>query len=244
MLVAAGDEARKAGLRLIVHATELPNAKEAVAAGAKVLVHDVETGTVDQEFLQAVKRAGTIVIPTLTVLEGYADVAMGRSPGLRYPLDCVDRETRRKLETVLPDSITKRAREFWNGPVARDLMTTSMDNLGRMYRAGVPIAMGTDAGNPGTAHGPSVYREMELMEQAGMPASAVFASATIVAARAMALDTEVGSVERGKRADLVAFEADPTKDIKNARRVRLVVHNGVVFTRAELLPEGTGSGER
>lgn len=244
MLVAAGDEARKAGLRLIVHATQLPNAKEAVAAGAKVLVHDVETGTVDQEFLQAVKRAGTIVIPTLTVLEGYADVAMGRSPGLRYPLDCVDRETRRKLETVLPDSITKRAREFWNGPVARDLMTTSMDNLGRMYRAGVPIAMGTDAGNPGTAHGPSVYREMELMEQAGMPASAVFASATIVAARAMALDTEVGSVERGKRADLVAFEADPTKDIKNARRVRLVVHNGVVFTRAELLPEGTVSGER
>jgi imidazolonepropionase-like amidohydrolase len=237
MLVAAGDEARKAGLPLIVHATELPNAKEAVAAGAKVLVHDVEAGTVDQEFLQAVKRSGTIVIPTLTVLEGYADVAMGRSPGLRYPMDCVDRETRRKLETVLPDSITKRAREFWNGPIARSLMTTSMDNLGRMYRAGVPIAMGTDAGNPGTAHGPSVYREMELMQQAGMPAAAVFASATIVAARAMALDGEVGSIERGKRADLVAFEADPTKDIKNARRVRLVVHNGVVYTREQLLPE-------
>jgi imidazolonepropionase-like amidohydrolase len=149
----------------------------------------------------------------------------------------VDRETRRKLETVLPDSITKRAREFWNGPVARSLMTTSMDNLGRMYRAGVPIAMGTDAGNPGTAHGPSVYREMELMQRAGMPAAAVFASATIVAARAMALDTEVGSVEPGKRADLVAFEGDPTKDIKNARRVRLVVHNGVIRTRDDLLPE-------
>jgi imidazolonepropionase-like amidohydrolase len=237
MLVAAGDEARKAGLPLIVHATELPNAKEAVAAGAKVLVHDVETGTVDPEFLQALKRTGTIVIPTLTVLEGYADVAMGRSPGLRYPLDCVDRESRRKLETVLPDSLTGGAREFWNGPVARSLMTTSMDNLGRMYRAGVPIAMGTDAGNPGTAHGPSVYREMELMQQAGMPAAAVFASATIVAARAMGLDDEVGSVERGKQADLVAFEADPTRDIKNARRVRMVVHNGVVLPREVLLPE-------
>ena len=66
MLFAAADEARKAGLPLIVHATELPNAKEAVQAGAKVLVHNVDTGTIDAEFLQAVKRAGTIVIPTLT----------------------------------------------------------------------------------------------------------------------------------------------------------------------------------
>ena len=53
----------------------------------------------------------------------------------------------------------------------------------------------------------------------------------------MGLDSEVGSVQRGKRADLVAFEADPTKDIKNARRVRLVVHNGVIRTRDDLLPK-------
>jgi imidazolonepropionase-like amidohydrolase len=149
----------------------------------------------------------------------------------------VDPATRRKLETVLPDSLTRAGRDFWNGPVARSLMTTSIDNLGRMYRAGVPIAMGTDAGNPGTAHGPSVYREMELMQQAGMSAAAVFASATIVAARAMGLEEEVGSVERGKRADLAVFDADPTRDITNARRVRFVVRNGVVYSREELLPK-------
>ena len=237
MLFAAADEARKAGLPLIVHATELPNAREAVQAGAKVLVHNVDTGTIDAEFLQAVKRSGTIVIPTLTVLEGYTDVAMGRSPGLRYPLDCVDPATRRKLETVLPDSLTRSGREFWNGPGGRSLMTTSMDNLGRLYRAGVSIAMGTDAGNPGTAHGPSVYREMELMQRAGMSAAAVFASATIVAARAMGLEGDVGSVEKGKRADLAIFDADPTRDITNARRVRFVVRNGVLYSREELLPK-------
>jgi imidazolonepropionase-like amidohydrolase len=237
MLMAAADETRKAGLRLVVHATELPNAKDAVEAGAKVLVHDVSTGTVDNLFLEAVKRNGTIVIPTLTVLEGYTDVAMGRSPELRYPLDCVDPVTRHKLETVLPDSLRTRGQAFWNGPGGRSLMATSMDNLARMYRAGVPIAMGTDAGNPGTAHGPSVYREMELMQQAGMPAAAVFASATIVAARAMALDGEVGSVTPGKRADLVVFDADPTQDIRNARQIRLVVHGGVVYDRKELLPK-------
>ena len=78
---------------------------------------------------------------------------------------------------------------------------------------------------------------MELMQQAGMPAAAVFASATIVAARAMGLESEVGSVERGKRADLAIFEADPTTDITNARQVRFVVRNGVLYSREELLPK-------
>jgi imidazolonepropionase-like amidohydrolase len=231
MLMAAGDETRKAGLRLIVHATELPSAKDALEAGAKVLVHDVEEGTVDAPFFAAAKRNGTIVIPTLTVLEGYADVFAGRSPGLRYPLACVDPVTRAKLETVLPDSLRKRGEAFWKSPQARSLMTTSLDNVRRMHQAGIPIAMGTDAGNPGTAHGPSVYREMELMQQAGMPARAVFASATIVAARAVALEREIGSIEAGKRADLVVFDADPTTDIHNARQVRSVMRNGVWVER-------------
>jgi imidazolonepropionase-like amidohydrolase len=70
-----------------------------------------------------------------------------------------------------------------------------------------------------------------------MPAKAVFASATIVAARAMALDREVGSVAPGKRADLVVFDADPTADIHNARRIRSVMRNGVLYPRQELLPK-------
>jgi imidazolonepropionase-like amidohydrolase len=236
MLMAAADEARKAGLRLVVHATELPNAKEALEAGAAVLVHDVFTGTVDDEFIAAAKRNRTIVIPTMSVLDGYRDVMMGRSPEARYPLDCVDSVTRHKLETVLPDSLRARGEAFWNGPEGTRLRSTVADNVLRIYRAGIPIAMGTDAGNPGTAHGPGVYAEMEAMQQAGMPAKAVFASATIVAARAMALDAEIGSVEAGKRADLVVFDADPSADSRNARQVRLVMRNGVIRSRQELLP--------
>jgi imidazolonepropionase-like amidohydrolase len=236
MLMAAGDESRKLGLRLIVHATELPNALEAIQAGANVLVHDVEKGQVDDGFIRAARQHGTIVIPTLTVLEGYADVFMGRSPGQRYPLDCVDAGTRSKLERVLPDRLRAKGQAFWSSPKAAALMSTSVGNLRRMFQARIPIAMGTDAGNPGTAHGPSVYREMELMQQAGMPAAAVFSSATIVAARALGLEREVGSVKAGKRADLVVFGADPTRDIKNARQVRFVIRNGVLQSRQHLLP--------
>ena len=236
MLMAAADEARKAGLRLVVHATELPNAKDALEAGTEVLVHDVSEGAVDDEFLRAARHNGTIVIPTLTVFEGYADVFLGRSPGRRYPLECVDSVTRNKLQSGLPDTVPAAAKAFWNGPIPAALMRTAMANLRRMYQAGIPIAMGTDAGNPGTAHGPSVYREMELMQQAGMPAAAVFSSATIVAAEALGLEREVGSITPGKRADLVVFESDPTRDIHNARQVRYVVRNGVLRSHLELLP--------
>ncbi|MBA3894745.1 MAG: amidohydrolase family protein [Gemmatimonadales bacterium] len=234
-LVSAGDEARKQGLRLAVHATELPAAKEALEAGADVLVHNVETGTIDSAFLSLAKRNGTILVPTLTVLEGYADVFLGRSPALRYPLECVDPATRKKLETVLSDKVPDDARAFWEGPDLARLRTTSADNLLRAYKAGIPVAVGTDAGNPGTAHGPGIYREMEAMQAAGMPARAVFASATIVAARAMGLENEVGSLAGGKRADLVVFGADPTSDIRHARQVRFVVRNGVMHTKDDLV---------
>ena len=74
------------------------------------------------------------------------------------------------------------------------------------------------------------------MQRAGMTAAEVLASSTIVAARAMGIAGETGSVEAGKRADLVVLDADPTADIANARRVRLVVRNGALYRRAELMP--------
>jgi imidazolonepropionase-like amidohydrolase len=106
---------------------------------------------------------------------------------------------------------------------------TSAENLRRLYAAHVPIAAGTDAGNPGTAHGPSIYRELEAMQAAGMTPADVFASATIVAARAMRLESETGSIERGKRADIVVFGADPSADARNMRAVRYVIRNGALY---------------
>jgi imidazolonepropionase-like amidohydrolase len=242
LLVAAGDEARRSGLPLIVHATQLATARDAVDAGAATLVHSVETDTVDAAFVAALKRAGTIVIPTLTVREGYADVFLGRSPASRYPLDCVDPATRALLERPLPEAQRARgAQRVASG--AWDRQRATMEhNLRRLHEAGIPIAMGTDAGNPGTAHGPSVYGEMEALQRAGMPAAAVFASSTIVAARAMGLERELGSLEAGKEGSLVVFDADPSADAANARRVRLVMRRGALYGRPELL--GAGAAPR
>lgn len=233
LLDAAGDEVRAQGLPLIVHATQLRTAKEALQAGATVLVHSVETDTVDAEFLALAKRNDATVIPTLTVREGYADVYLGRSPAARYPLRCVDPGTRAKLERVLPDARRARGAERVRGGAWDRQRATMEENLRRLHAAGVRIAMGTDAGNPGTAHGPSVYREMEAMEAAGMTAADVYGAATVAAARAMGILGDAGTLGTGKRADIVVFDADPSVAVANARRVRLTVRNGALYASPE-----------
>ena len=187
-------------------------------------------------FSHGESRNGTIVIPTLTVREGYADVGLGRSPAARYPLECVDAGTRSKLERVIPEAVRARlATAARNG--MRDSQRRTMEvNLRKLRDAGIPIAMGTDAGNPGTAHGPSVYREMEAMQAAGMTARQVLLSATLVAARVMGRESDLGSLDRGKHADLVVFDADPSADIANARKVRMVMRGGTLHDRSALVP--------
>jgi len=232
-LMVAGEETRRVGLSLIVHATQLARAKDALAAGARVLVHNVDDMPIDSEFIGLARKNGAIVIPTLVVLYGYEDVFRGRSPERRYPLECVDKDTRAHLEAPLPERLRPPAARL---DALAATSVRSAHNLALLVAAGIPVAMGTDAGNPGTAAGPSVYAEMEAMQAAGMSARAVLASATIVAARAMGRESELGSLEANKLADAVVFDADPTADIANARRVRLVVRGGAAYTRAELLP--------
>src|SRR5204863_118711 len=93
----AGDEARKVGLPLIVHATGLWEAKDALRAGARVLVHSVWSAPLDDEFLALARSQGTTYVPTLTVPDGYRQVAARRFARERQPLACVDPATRAKV---------------------------------------------------------------------------------------------------------------------------------------------------
>jgi imidazolonepropionase-like amidohydrolase len=98
----------------------------------------------------------------------------------------------------------------------------------------VTIAMGTDAGNPLTLHGPSVYGEMEAMQAAGLSPLQVLTASTRGGATAMGLEKEIGTVEKGKAADLLIVGGDPAADVANLRKVRSVVRGGVLRSLAEL----------
>jgi imidazolonepropionase-like amidohydrolase len=99
-----------------------------------------------------------------------------------------------------------------------------------LYDRGVLVTVGTDANNPWVAPGPSFHRELELLVDAGIPALQVLKLATHNGAEALGLLDSVGTVALGKRADLVVLDANPITDIRNTRRIDLVVQNGRVVS--------------
>ena len=99
-------------------------------------------------------------------------------------------------------------------------------SLAKAYPAGVKIAFGTDAGV--SKHGRNAD-EFELMVKYGMPASAAIQAATMNAATLLGVDKQVGSLEPGKAADLIAVAGDPIVDITTLKSVRFVMKDGRVF---------------
>jgi len=231
---AAADEAHKHNLPLIVHATGLAEAKAALRNGANVLVHNVDDLPVDDEFIGLARQTHAILIPTLTVVGGYARLVHGvadrKPPVVDDPNGCVDRATLAKVaETATLDaSLVTAARLTRTDARAARIAEVSTANLKKLVDAGIPIATGTDAGNPLTLHGPAIYAEMEAMQKAGMTPMQVIVSSTAVAARAMGHEKRAGTLEKGKDADLVLVAGDPSADVANFRKVRWVVRSGVV----------------
>jgi len=102
--------------------------------------------------------------------------------------------------------------------------------LGRTYRAGVPIAFGTDMGvGP---HGENA-REFALMVEAGMSAADAIKAATVTAAALLDISDTVGSIAPGKSADIIAVAGDPLADVTELERVRFVMARGAVAVGPE-----------
>ena len=237
-VMAAGDEARKLGIPMIVHATGLAEAKIALKAGAHMLVHSVDDQPVDDEFLTLAKSNSAVYCPTLLVFSGYARLGQSRGttnpPAVDDPNGCVDAQTLRKVKestTLKPADPAQRATMEKSLANATAMMTP---NLKRVSDAGITIAMGTDAGNPMTLHGPSIYAEMEAMQAAGLTPMQVLVASTRGGAMAMGADKTTGTLEKGKTADLIVVAADPTRDIANLRQLRYVMRAGVLHSTAEL----------
>ena len=102
--------------------------------------------------------------------------------------------------------------------------------LAALHRAGIPIVAGTDQAIPGH----SLHRELELYVEAGFTSMEAIQAATLVPARAMGLASELGTIEVGKRADLVVVDGDPLVDIGALRRISTVVTAGRAYDTATL----------
>ena len=113
----------------------------------------------------------------------------------------------------------------------------ALPNLKKLEDAGVTIAAGTDAGNIGTIHGPALFREFQLMKQAGLTPMQILQCATANAAKLFGGDTgaHIGKVEDGNFADLVILNSNPLEDIAHASDIDSVIKNGVIYPADSIL---------
>jgi len=251
-----GAAARAEGLPLIVHATELRNAKAALRAGAHMLVHSVEDRLVDEEFLALLADSGAFYAPTLTVSLNWrhavASAMLGVDPPpIDDPNGCVDAGTRRVIAEAdeliqgrgakgrpSPEQV---ARAFAGIASAAESTTIARLNLRRVVDAGVPVVTSTDAGNPLTLHGPAIYAEMEAMASAGLSPGQILIMSTRNGAAAMGRLDDFGTLEAGKLADLIVLDDDPSKSASAWRSITHVMRAGALSPVTDYAAEARGA---
>jgi imidazolonepropionase-like amidohydrolase len=236
---AIADEAHKSGMTVTGHVPQAINAFEGVEAGMDQINHlnyvttmmrpagggrgaviDVNSD-VARKAIQFFKEHGTVVDPTA----GWGEMA-GHSKE-------VDVATFEPGIAKAPTVLDVKYRGIGGTTTAEQMRTRMAQTLaviGALHKAGVIIVPGSDTGLVGYG----LHRELELYVQAGMTPLEAIQSATIVSARAMKLDRDSGTVEVGKRADLILVEGDPLANIADLRRVSKVVANGRVFDAGRL----------
>jgi imidazolonepropionase-like amidohydrolase len=168
------------------------------------------------------KQHNTVIDPTMALMEFQNRPADVPADKMEPGIDHVAPELREQLiNGGMPPELAADAQK-----VSREELAI----IGALHRAGVRIVAGTDQTVPGY----SLYRELELYVEAGFTPMEALQAATIIPARAMKVDSDSGSIEAGKRADLDILDANPLENIRNIRSVRSVVASGVLYESAAL----------
>jgi hypothetical protein len=238
------DESHRLKIRVAVHATELEAARASVEEGADLLVHSVTDKPVDEAFVKLLKDKGTILTPTLVVFERYGRTFANKlelTPEERAwgnPEVIASLDVTKIPEDKQPDRLRKamtNSQQVLDG--IQKTYDVALKNLKTLQDAGVTIATGTDAGNIGTIHGPAIFREFQLMKQAGLTPMQILQCTTINAAKTFGGETgaKIGSLQPGNFADLVILKSSPLDDIKNTSDIDTVIKNGVVYPAGTIL---------
>jgi imidazolonepropionase-like amidohydrolase len=231
-------ESHRLKLRVAVHATELEAARTSVEEGADLLVHSVTDKLVDDAFVKLLKEHGTILTPTLVVFERYGRTFANKlnltpeekawgNPEVIASLDVTKIPADKipeRIKTALanPDAVLDRIQKTYD---------IALKNLKTLQDAGITIAAGTDAGNIGTIHGPALFREFQLMKEAGLTPMQILQSTTANAAKTFGGETgaKIGAIEPGKFADLVILKSNPLDDIARTSDIEAVMKNGILY---------------
>jgi imidazolonepropionase-like amidohydrolase len=248
-LKAVADEAHRLGMTVTGHVPEGLTAFQTIEAGQDQINHisyiaDIMHAPLPEKATRADRRNAiisidlnspesqraltflkdhhTVVDPTIALYELFTATTAKPPASFEPGVNKIPAELAGQLTDVEPPNETSEVRE--------KIFQKDVAIVGALHRAGIPIVAGTDQAVPGH----SLHREIELYVQAGFTPMEAIQAATTVPARVMGLDKELGTIEPGKRADLILINGDPLQDIHNTRNVEYVITNGTLYHTAEL----------
>jgi imidazolonepropionase-like amidohydrolase len=204
----------------IMHAPLAPGADRKTRMEA-VLNVDVNSPEA-QKALAFLKAHGTVVDPTMALMEFFTATTAKPPSSFEPGINKIAPELVEQLADAGPPTETSE--------MVEKAFQKELEVVGALHRAGIPIVAGTDQ----TVPGHSLHREIELYVQAGFTPMEAIQAATLVPARVMGVEKELGTVEAGKRADLIVIDGDPLADIRNTRNVELVITGGKMYNSSDL----------
>jgi hypothetical protein len=223
VLLAITKEAHRQGMTVTGHVPNGMTAMQGVEAGMDQINHFgpvyqqiARAGDGRDSVIQFFKDHHTVVDPTW---------AWNELLGRPMDLDIASFEPGFALAPYSLTSVIGTAGTAAGGAPPISRMNDQFAVLRALYAAGIPIVAGTDKAVP--AH--SLHRELELYVAAGLTPMQVIRIATSGAAKVMGMDREVGTVEAGKRADLILVEGNPLEHFADLRKVRRVVTKGLMY---------------
>ena len=190
-------------------------------------------GPIDQkklaEIAQQLEEAGVWVVPTQAV----AEITFGVTP-----LDALKAYDEVKYSPQAAVDVWSKSYEQRVTMIPRNQATNVVNNnrliIRALSEAGVGLLLGTDALEQFTEPGFAVRREMESLRRAGLTPYQILRTATVNPARYLGQQDSIGTIEEGKRADLVLLDASPLADVANVSKIRGVMVGGRWYNREQL----------
>jgi imidazolonepropionase-like amidohydrolase len=257
---AVADEAKKLGITFVGHVPDTIRASESIHAGQKSIEHLTgifeAASTAEDSFIQGSSKgpkryldtyndvlaaklislmahSHTSLVPTLVWERGQwlvDDIDYSHNSDLKYaPASWQHKSWPSFTKGILAELDTDEV------SVRRRFVEKEFEVVNAMRKAGVPIMAGTDtAAAVAVLPGFSLHTELECFVQAGFTPLEALQTATVNPAKFLGLQSEMGTIDKGKLANLVLLDANPLEDIRNTRKIAAVVLNGRLLDRAEL----------
>jgi imidazolonepropionase-like amidohydrolase len=207
-------------LRVAAHMVNLEDARQLVDTGVYGLAHSVRDQPVDQALIDAMKTRGVWQMAA-TLTREISTFIYVQSPKFLDDPFFTRSVSPRVIETLKSPQYIARIKSDPDFPKFAGLLDMAKRNLKRLSDAGVKIGFGTDSGPPGRFQGYFEQWEMELMTEAGLTPMQVILAATKNSAEFLGA-RDLGTLERGKWADLIVLAKNPLEDIRNTRSIESV----------------------